>query len=327
MARDLAFFEAHPEQFEALSDEDRMTLANGDTIEGEIDGESPAADDGESQTEDDQAETLADEDPSEEADSEPVVLAKDGKHTIPFEELQTARDSAKRLEDIVRQQNELIESLKKPAEVPKPAESTLDEKLADLQQQIREANEIEEHDVAKRLWLEAQKLIASDAAANARAAVAEEFNARDSQTRAQAAQAAVDAVAEQAVKDYPFLDSNSATANQEAIKKVIRYSNSLVSEGKSRHEALAEAVAEFAPRYVEQKPVKETSDVQAAAEKAIANAKSKTPTSMSSIPAAASPPADEVQAMASMSAQSLQEKMLDLPRDKILELMNKTFVR
>ena len=45
MARDLAFFEANPEQFDALSDEDRMLLANGETIEGETEGESPDAND------------------------------------------------------------------------------------------------------------------------------------------------------------------------------------------------------------------------------------------------------------------------------------------
>ena len=83
MARDLAFFEANPEQFDALSDEDRMLLANGDTIEGETEGESPDAN---------ATEETAVQGGEEAADSEqPAVLAKDGKHTIPFEELQAAR--------------------------------------------------------------------------------------------------------------------------------------------------------------------------------------------------------------------------------------------
>lgn len=312
MALGLSYFQEHPEQFDALSDEDRMSLMNGDTIEGEIDGESPDADAGETETVEQKTE----------AESDPVVLANDGKHTntTPFEELQAARDSARRLEDIVRQQNELIESLKKADEAPVVP---LEDQLAEIRQEIEDATLLEEGDKVSELWAKARALIAGEASAKTRAEMAAEHEARDAQARAEAEQIAVDAVANQAAKDYPFLDSNAPTANQEAIKKVIRYSNSLVAEGKPRHEALAEAVAEFAPRYVE-KPIK---GAEAAAAAAIANAKSKTPTSMSSIPSAASPPTDEVQAMSSMSAQSLQDKMMDLPREKILELMGKTFVK
>ncbi len=86
-ALDLAYFEAHPDAFEELSDEDRMALANGDTIEGELQGESPDADDQE-ETTDESREGI-------EAEEAPAILARDGKHTIPFEELQSAREQAR----------------------------------------------------------------------------------------------------------------------------------------------------------------------------------------------------------------------------------------
>ena len=87
--KDLAYFEANPDEFEALSDEDRMLLANGEPVEGEIAGESPDADST------DDAEEQGDEGQEAEGQAEEqVVLAKDGKHTIPFDELQKARDAA-----------------------------------------------------------------------------------------------------------------------------------------------------------------------------------------------------------------------------------------
>ena len=245
MARDLAFFEANPEQFDVLSDEDRMLLANGETIEGETEGESPDA----NETEDDDA---ADDDSEEAADSEqPAVLAKDGKHTIPFEELQSARDSAKRLEEIVRQQSELIESLKKPA-APQAQESnepTLDDKLAEIRQEIEDALLLDEPGKLKGLIADMHRLIAEDAQSKSRAEISKEFEARDQRAREAAAQSALDAVAAQAAKDYPFLDSQSASANQDAIGKVVRYRNALIAEGAPMHEALAEAVKTFAPMY------------------------------------------------------------------------------
>jgi len=328
MARDLAFFEANPEQFDALSDEDRMLLANGETIEGETEGESPDANDTEETDVEDGDET-ADDDGTDES---PAVLAKDGKHTIPFEELQSARDSAKRLEEIVRQQSELIESLKNPAapQAQEGNEPTLDDKLAEIRQEIEDAALLDEPGKLNGLIADMHRLIAEDAQSKSRAEISKEFEARDQRAREAAAQSALDAVAAQAAKDYPFLDSQSALANQDAIGKVVRYRNALIAEGAPLHEALAEAVKTFAPMY-QTKPegtaIQQASmSAKEAAAKAIAGARSKVPTSMSSIPSAASPATDEVQAMSGMSAQALQDKMMDLPREKILALMNRTLV-
>ena len=56
----------------------------------------------------------------------------------------------------------------------------------------------------------------------------------------------------------------------------------------------------------------------AKAEKVIAqaSAKAKVPSSLSSIPAAATPPADELQALSSMSVQQVQDKLMSMPREK-----------
>ena len=43
MEKDLSYFMEHPEEFDQLSDEDRMSLHIGESIECEITGGSPAA--------------------------------------------------------------------------------------------------------------------------------------------------------------------------------------------------------------------------------------------------------------------------------------------
>ena len=73
------------EEFDQLSDEDRMSLHIGESIEGEITGGSPDASIGS------QPKKVRQTKHRQPQRKPPVVVAKDGKHTIPFEELQRAR--------------------------------------------------------------------------------------------------------------------------------------------------------------------------------------------------------------------------------------------
>lgn len=97
--KDLSYYETHPEE---LTDEIATTLMMGGKIEGDTEaaeeateesGEAPAAE-------------------QQESEEEPVVLAKDGKHTIPYEELERARSEAKQWEQTAKEKDALIEQLK-----------------------------------------------------------------------------------------------------------------------------------------------------------------------------------------------------------------------
>jgi hypothetical protein len=315
MEHDLSYFEANPEQFEALSDSDRAMLANGYSVEvGE-----PAEQAGQA---DAVEETSGAEQPEAPEAPPPVLLARDGKHTIPYDELVSAREQARQYEQLCRDQAAMIEALKTaPAAPQEPAaEESPAETLKDLKLQFAEATILDE-DGGKRaeeVWAKIEAL--QDG--KTRSLITQEFEARDAQSRAQQAQELLDATVTKAIEVYPFLDSTKPTANQAAIADITRWRDSLVAEGKPMHVALAEAVQKFGPMYAPPP----AASAAAQAEAAIASAKSKPPASMSSIPSSATPPADELQALSGMSVQSMQDKLMGMPPDKIMELLNKTIL-
>ncbi len=321
MPQDMTYYEAHPDAYLELSQDDQAKVFEGGSIEGETTSESPDA-----ETTDETPEQEAVAEPEQEAPA-PVLLAKDGQHTIPYEELLSARDLAKHYEQIAREQSALIESLKQAATAPAPEQSTLADRLAELQQEYTEAKILEETDRAQEAWTKIQEIIEEGATERARALVSQEFAQRDAQAQAAQAQASLDDTVAKVIAAFPFLDSTKPTANAEAISDVVTWRDALVSKGVPMHVALAQAAQKFAPLYAQQdQPAVPAADSSKAAAAAIANAKAKPPASMSSIPASATPPADELQAMAGLSVQSIQERMMSMSPEKIMSLINKTVV-
>jgi hypothetical protein len=309
MALDLAYFEANPDAFEALSDEDRMALANGDTIEGEIQGESPDAGDQEETTDEAQEEV--------EAEEAPAVLARDGKHTIPFEELQSAREQA-RYWQAQAEQAQAAASQSQAQQSDEPAKAV---DLKELRRQIREAWMLDDGDTADSLQAEADAEILRQAEARALNVVTQ----REAEYQRQASERAVIAAEAAAHQAYPFLNHNLPNADWKAIAQVKGLVQMYMDNGASPVDAINSAVADVAPQYVKTSPQAVQSDqsVQSRAAAAIAKAKTKTPISMSSIPSSANPPMDETAAINEMNVESLHDKFMNLPRERILELMAK----
>src|SRR5512136_487770 len=105
-AHDFEWFLSHEKAYESLTVEQVHALGRGELVEyGETapaEEVSPAAAES--------VESPADATPPAEpkVDDEPVVLTKDGKHTIPFSELEAARAKADQLEALSKEQSELI---------------------------------------------------------------------------------------------------------------------------------------------------------------------------------------------------------------------------
>lgn len=112
------YFMADPSRMDSLTSDQIMALSRGEEIEyGDTakaeGGESPDSTgktDAELATEA-AAQATLDAAAQAEAAKKPVVLAKDGVHTIPYEQLQEARDRAAQLESFSKQQGELIAQL------------------------------------------------------------------------------------------------------------------------------------------------------------------------------------------------------------------------
>ena len=317
MTQDMTYFEAHPEEYAELSHEDQAKLFEGWSIEGENTSESP---DAETTVETQQPE-------AEPAEQDPVLLAKDGQHTIPYEELLSARDLARHYEQIARDQAAVIESLKASNAAPEADQRPAMEaaSLDDLWREHAEAEVLNETDRANEIRAKIQSAISAQETERTRSMVTQEFAQRDAAAAAEAAQASLDATVAKVIEAYPFLDSTKPTANADAISDVVTWRDALVAKGTPMHIALAQAAAKFAPLYSPPKPATAASVAEQAAE-AIASAKAKPPASMSSIPSSASPPTDELQSITGLSVQAMQDRMRSMPPDKIMALINRTVV-
>lgn len=224
-------------------------------------------------------------------DDEPAILAKDGKHLIPYEKLAEARDNAQRaaierdqaLQRAAELEAQLEAAKQPPKEDPAPPvdlkalrrehyNATLDgdeEKVVELAGKIdAEVARIAEEKAYARLTAEKE---AADAKAAEAAAAAEK--------------AALDRAAAEAIAKYPVLDHTSDKADEEAIGFVRSKISALMAKGEPADKALTQAVERAAQLYgwSDGQPAP-TRDAKAAAAAAIAAAKSPAPASLSAIP-------------------------------------------
>ncbi len=310
-----------PEAFEALSDEDKVTLFNGGTLEGETSKEeisdTPAADETKQEAESQEEE--------KESAADPVLLAKDGKHTIPFEELTSARARAAELEQLARQQSELIESLKgqkqsvQEEQKPEPAtDSKIDALEQEYADKLYEGNTAEAAAIRKQI----NAAILEQARGSVRAEIKQESDANQQER-------SINEAADKAAKDYPFLDSNSKEANPEAIGDVIAMRDGLIARGVSPSDAIAQAAAKVAKIYApvpaptQDEPKNTLVEAKKAADAAIAKAKPKVPTSLSEVPAAGKVVTDEVEAIRDMSDRNLMQMLEGKTPKQINEIMSR----
>lgn len=300
MAKDLDYFMEHPDEFEGLSDENRMLLANGEAIDGEISGGSP------------DAEETSHEESKETSDDAQVVAAKDGVHTIPFEELQRARDEAK----FWQAQAEAAQATRQsPVDPPTDAVD-----IKALRRELREATLLDDESRIDEL----ESHIDAELSRRAEVAAIQVVERRNAEQEQASEQAEIERAAASLVAKYPVLDHTKPdTANVEAIAMVQTLSVMYAQQGRSRSQALVDAVGRTAKLFGFDSADDSATDAAAKADKAIAaaSAKARVPSSLSSIPAAPTPPTDEIQAIGQMSVQQIQDKMMEMPREKILALL------
>lgn len=320
--RNLEDFFQDTDAFDALSDEDKARLYAGETLEGETKAGNPA----EEISEPPAADAVNPEESKPAAvEPEPVVLAKDGQHTIPFSELEAARERTRQLEQ------ELLALKSQPAtQLPAeggtteastepPAESNED-KLSRLRDELREAMFTANTELAAKLEKECDALNrqiwsddqdAKDAAR--KAAEAREQANRDIQSRASAL-----------IEKYPFLDhTDPSKANTKAINLVVAERLRLEAEGMPTAEAMERAVADVAPLF-DKNPTQQTdADVARRAAEAISKAKNPVATSLSQAPAGSKPMHDEGEVMRNMDINRLSQSLESKSPEEIMRIMAK----
>jgi predicted transglutaminase-like cysteine proteinase len=260
-----------------------------------------------------------------------VILAKDGKHVIPFDKLAEARDSAQRAaaerDEAVRRAQELEARLadaakQPPAEAKAPAAPEAAD-LKALREQHFEAVQMGD----KALALQLQEQIEAEVQRRAEQAVTQRLQAERAQEQARVAAEALARVAADAKAKYPALNEQGDKADQDAIDFVLAKRDALISQGTLPHEALAQAVAKAAALFKwdgQAAPTATTKDAAAAAAAAIANAKATTPATLSDIPGG-KPAGQTLEArMAVMNGVELVDALSGMSPEQIDEFLNRS---
>ena len=332
--RDLESFMENADEFAALSDDDKARLFAGEALQGDTDkANTPDADTAtDAATESSATPTAAtavepgkDETPATKP-QEPVVLAKDGEHTIPFSVLEAERQ---RVRDLEQQLQALQPAKDAPAETEQQATTPTVEADEELKQLFAERDDaLYSGDTKKTAELN-MKIFTVQQERATQAAI-ERIDARNAEQSAKDAekdmQRQVEANAAAVAEKYPFLDFKSENANRDAIDLVVAQRDRLMAQGVPFADAIVQAADKvallFAPKQTTTTPEPKP-DAAAKAAEVISKAKNQVPTSLSSVPAGASVHHDEGEAIRNRSGLSLLNTFEGKSADDILKLMSR----
>jgi len=314
--------------FDALSDEEKARLFIGQSSQGETEADSmttataePSPDEsaeesGESPGTAAQRETRSDAGREGGAvREEPVVLAKDGRHTIPYQELLAARERAQQMESLAREQAALIERMRQhpegavqaadadaPSELERKEHAYLERLLSgDRHGAVRIRNEIN---------AEIRRQSEEEAAAHALKQTARAVSLHE-------AQRLLHEAAQRTLAAYPYLNDNEA-----AIAEVVEWRDFYMMKGAPPHQAVELAAAKVAPAWRAQPPVSDSDSRRQTGAKGNA-ARVKAPLSLSDVPAGTAAPHDEIAALRDMSGAGLMQRFAGKTPEQIMELMNR----
>lgn len=254
----------------------------------------------------------------------PVVLAKDGVHTIPFEKLEEAREKAKQAahwEQVANERAAEIEALKKakvePAQEPKTEPAAATAGKLDL-------GDYTEAAIAKGLQKALDEQVAA-AVATATAELTEKLGKAEAAAQATKLEAHYQAI----YKAHPDADSIAESAELkgwiEGQPKFLQasYWNALQAGTTDEVVELFTAFKEATVKPASTPAPEPKPDAAAKAAEVIANAKAPKPMSLTDLPAGASAHHDEAAAVLEMSPDALLTKFENLSPKKVEELLSR----
>jgi len=317
--RNLEHFLDDAEAFSALSEDDQARLMKGETLEGDTEASAE-------ETIDSPVDESAEDDAPPAA--EPVVLARDGQHTIPFSELEAARARAQQLEQELLELKASKEDGQPPAAEPEGLASRLDA-LDRQEEEIERAfddGEIDRDELRRQLKAlsnERMDLKLSDVQAKWAEKQSADLLAQRKRQEEEMIMAEGAKRAAALVEQYPFLDPKGPETNQKAIDLVVLQRDKFMAEGIPFADAIEKAVSEIAPLFATPTTRQPVANAAAKAAEAISRAKSKAPTSLSQVPAGARAHHDEAEAIREMDINQLSRSLESKTPDEIMKLMSR----
>jgi hypothetical protein len=301
MSKDAEYYENNPTEFDSLTDDEKDAVLTGESLEDDTEGES---------TEENSESSAA-------VEEEPELLAKDGKHQIPYQELVDARSKAAEWEQFASQQAELIKSLQaaKVEDAGTGDTKSQDAVLAEYQGEFPE--------VAEDMKPFIQRMID------------EGIKAGLSQFENEIAQrvAPIEKIANETAAERYFSSIRQAHPDADEIvddKDFSAWVNKQPSFVKASYiEALeykrpASDLIEMFSAYKEAAGIKNpVADVTGKAKAIIANTKRSGPGSLTDIPAGTTGQHDEAEQMMTMTSRELEQKFWNKSPSEINKIMSK----
>jgi len=321
--KDADYYAENTEEFELLDDAQQEAVFNGETIET---GDTSEANEEPVETEstsDTKAGEEVSETPPAESDNtnetELTLLAKDGKNTIPYSQLEEARARVLELEGFSGQQTKMIEDLQ--------AAKIQDEETGGTgaQEAVIEEYEGDYPEIAEEMKPYIQKMIDDGVKAGVEA-VEQRFNERVAPLQETTQEAANKTREDAILAAHP--DAIDVYQSQE-LKDWIAAQPSFVQEQYSSvlQASTAEQMNELFSAYKDatnfgtKEP--EAESITDKAKGIIAKTEKKPPASLSDIPASTAGTLDESEAMLEMTPSQLESKFDGKSSEQIMALMSK----
>lgn len=305
MSRDADFFAENTEQFAELTEAQQEAIFNGGVIDDQGDtGAEPETSDAPDAGND-----------SDDKPAEPELLAKDGKHTIPYSELVDARKSAAEWEQLSAQQAELIKALQsaKIEDAGTGDTKAQDAVLAEYQGEYTE--------IAEDMKPFIQKLIDEGIKAGM-AAFTQQIEQRVAPVEKLASATATEKHFNAIRAEHPDFEQ---IAQDKQFGDWIDKQPSFMKDQCSAilERGTATQLNELFTAYKSANKVGPVTDVTGKAKDIIAKTKANAPGSLSDIPAGTTGQHDEVEAMRNMTPRQLEVKFANKSPDEVMKLMSR----
>jgi len=269
--------------------------------------------------------------PEPEEEKPPVVLARDGVHTIPYDTLVAAREGEKHWKAQAEAAQRQLADLQAQAQARADsgqAPTKADEAVAAAQVAIDNGvdpavfGDFSEEALAKGIQIVAKQMVAQEVQAKVDAALNEALAPIRQKQQTDAVSAHLNAI----YSKHPDADS---IAESKELADWIAAQPSFARAGYQAvltHGSTADVIEFFdtfkrATGMTQAPAAAGKPDVAAAAGAAIAKAQTRVPMSLSDFPGGNAGPSDELEAMRNLEGSALAEKLMSMPLEKQAELM------
>lgn len=313
--KDLAYYEAHPDE---VTDEIMETLLTGGEIEDDTDS---------AEVEDETGEASAAGEETKKDDEPKVVLTRDGKHTIPYEELEQSRNEAKAAKEelvLVRQQIAQLEQERADIQAARDEKaaagkdtSAEDEALKAFDEDYPTISQSVDTKIDRRLSARDAEVAALKSELAELKAVLQPIHDKARVSDEEAHFAAIAAAHEDA---QDLIESGKLDAWVKQLPAYIRPAAIAVME-KGTAQDVIDLMADYKRAHPQAGQVSAAEKAKQVVEKA--KAKASVPTSLSEVPSAGVAPSEELGAYEQMSDTALMGAFMSMDQAKINDRLNR----